>query len=74
MKKNLFKILASALCFTLFLSCVGCKEKEETSEQPESAVPSVEVVEGQYFSPRLGEIERGSNFIVSCIPTPSLPE
>ena len=49
MKKNLFKILASALCFTLFLSCVGCKEKEETSEQPESAVPSVEVVEGQYL-------------------------
>ena len=49
MKKNIFKILASALCFTLFLSCVGCKEKEETSEQPESAAPSVEVVEGEYL-------------------------
>ena len=49
MKKNMFKILASALCFTLFLSCVGCKEKEETSEQPENAVPSVGVVEGEYL-------------------------
>ena len=49
MKKNMFKILASALCFTLFLSCVGCNEKEETSEQPENVVPSVGVVEGEYL-------------------------
>ena len=49
MKKNMFKILASALCFTLFLSCVGCNEKEGTSEQPENAVPSVGVVEGEYL-------------------------
>ena len=49
MKKNMFKILASALCFTLFLSCVGCNEKEGTSEQPENVVPSVGVVEGEYL-------------------------
>ena len=52
MKKNMFKILASALCFTLFLSCVGCNEKEETSEQPENVVPSVGVVEGEYLYQR----------------------
>lgn len=53
MKKNIFKIIASALCFTLFLSCVGCTEGEDVPEssdsQVESSVPTVGIKEGEYL-------------------------
>ena len=51
MKKNMIKIIASALCFTLFLPIAACGDKNEgSSEQVESSSSTVlEAVEGEYL-------------------------
>ena len=43
MKRKLYKIIASIVCFTLFLTGVSCKEEE--IEQ----APQIVVVEGEYL-------------------------
>ena len=48
MKKNILRIIASALCFTLFLPVFACGENASTSEK-EDGSSSTTVVRGEYL-------------------------
>ena len=49
MKKNIFKTIASILCFSLFLGCSACSDPETQSGDSGESEAVVEVVENEYL-------------------------